>query len=177
MALLFFVFIILSNVHSPKMDEAKRLHLLSSLKKKEILKIEKQKKEVLKSYKLNEVEKRKIDEVLLKLKKEIKLAKTKSEIELTKQKAWFLLNDLKNSPTSSQFYSAVEKLKILLHMTTSQIKVIQKILLQILIQKATIKVEAHLPVQMDKVLHKRVKITRAVLLFQKAKAPRMQAAA
>jgi len=111
MALLFFVFIILSNVHSPKMDEAKRLHLLSSLKKKEILKIEKQKKEVLKSYKLNEVEKRKIDEVLLKLKKEIKLAKTKSEIELTKQKAWFLLNDLKNSPTSSQFYSAVEKLK------------------------------------------------------------------
>lgn len=110
-ASLFIVFFILTNVQSPKMDEAKRLHLLSSLKKKEILKIEKQKKEVLKSYKLNEVEKRKIDEVLSKLKKEIKLAKTKSEIELAKQKAWFLLNDLKNSPGSPQFYSAVEKFK------------------------------------------------------------------
>lgn len=110
-ASLFIVFFILTDVHSPKMDEAKRIHAFNELKKKEITRIEKQKKEVLKSYKLSEAEKRKIDEVLLKLKKEIKLAKTKNEIELAKQKAWFLLNDLKSGSKNSQFYSAVEKLK------------------------------------------------------------------
>ncbi|WAM36282.1 hypothetical protein [Caldicellulosiruptor acetigenus] len=110
-ASLFIVFFIITNVHSPKMDEAKRIHAFNELKKEEITRIEKQKKEVLKSYKLNEAEKRKIDEVLLKLKKEIKLAKTRSEIELARQKTWFLLNDLKSGSKNSQFYSAVEKLK------------------------------------------------------------------
>ncbi|WPX08883.1 hypothetical protein [Anaerocellum danielii] len=110
-SLLFIVFFFLANVHSPKMDEAKRLHLLSSLKKNEILKIEKIKKEVLKSFKLNEVEKRKINEVLLKLKKEIKLAKTKNEIEFAKQKASFLINDLKGGSKNPKFHSALEKIK------------------------------------------------------------------
>lgn len=39
---------------------------------------------MLKSYKFNEVEKRKIDEVLLKFKKEIKFVKIRSEIEFVR---------------------------------------------------------------------------------------------
>ncbi|AZT91186.1 hypothetical protein ELD05_11405 [Caldicellulosiruptor changbaiensis] len=88
-------FTVILSIPNPKMKEAERLHVLNVEKKNEINKIEGVKKEVFKNLKLNGLEKRKIDEIIMKMKKEIKIAKSKGEMNLAKQKAWFLLENLK----------------------------------------------------------------------------------
>ncbi|ADQ06258.1 conserved hypothetical protein [Caldicellulosiruptor hydrothermalis 108] len=88
-------FTVILSIPNPKMKEAERLHVFNVEKKNEINKIEGVKKEVFKNLKLNGLEKRKIDEIIMKMKKEIKIAKSKGEMNLAKQKAWFLLENLK----------------------------------------------------------------------------------
>jgi len=81
-------------------------------KMKEANKIEGVKKEVFKNLKLNGLEKRKIDEIIMKMKKEIKIAKSKDEMELAKQKAWFLLENLKKENSKNfKLLSAATRLQ------------------------------------------------------------------
>ncbi|WP_039763678.1 hypothetical protein [Caldicellulosiruptor sp. F32] len=111
------LFVVLSSavilsIPNPKMKEAERLHVLNVEKKNEINKIEGVKKEVFKNLKLNGLEKRKIDEIIMKMKKEIKIAKSKDEMELAKQKAWFLLENLKKENSKNfKLLSAATRLQ------------------------------------------------------------------
>ncbi|WP_271628766.1 hypothetical protein [Caldicellulosiruptor sp. DIB 104C] len=111
------LFVVLSSavilsIPNPKMKEAERLHVLNVEKKNEINKIEGVKKEVFKNLKLNDLEKRKIDEIIMKMKKEIKIAKSKDEMKLAKQKAWFLFENLKRENSKNfKLLSAATRLQ------------------------------------------------------------------
>lgn len=110
---LFVAFSILCSLPNPKQIQAKYLHGLSTIKKKQMLQLKKQQKVILTQKGLSSVQKRKLVELLSKLRREIKLAKSEKEIELAKQKALFLLDDAKKETdmSSKLFLSAIDSLK------------------------------------------------------------------